>query len=208
MVTLIDLTPPPAPTPTLRPEQPAPAAPKPAPVKAPVHPARLHVKEHRSAAPNPIQASAPAATDAVADGYGAGIGDGEGLGGLGNGAGHGGPCDMAGRLEKALDADPLAASAVADAQQQAGRAGPIMIWNGDWVQSSNQDGKGLTAVREAVEWAIAFAPAACKAETVRGPVLLSLHGGARSARIALGYGEWRWSDLLNLGPSSALSRRD
>jgi hypothetical protein len=202
MVTLIDLTPPPAPKPALRPEEPAPSAPKPAAVvREPAHPTPLHVKPRHATALSPIRASAPAAAQVASDGWGAMMGAGEGSGGEGSGAGHGGACDMAGRLEKALDRDPLAASAVADVQRESGRTGTITIWNGDWIQAPNQDGKGLTAVRQAVEWAIAFAPKACKSETVRGPVLLSLRG-AGTARIALGYGQWRWSDLLNLGPTS------
>jgi hypothetical protein len=71
-----------------------------------------------------------------------------------------------------------------------------MIWNGDWVQHGDEDGKGLAAVREAITFEVAFAPAACRRAHVRGLVLLSLGDGA--ARLALGAGEWRWSDLLGV----------
>jgi hypothetical protein len=105
----------------------------------------------------------------------------------------GGGCDMAGRVQSALRRDPLVLAAVA-ASSGSGKAS--MVWNGDWVRSGGEDGKGLAAVREAIMWEVAFAPASCRAQPMRGLVLLSLHGAAGSARLAVGAGEWRWSDLL------------
>ena len=77
----------------------------------------------------------------------------------------------------------------------------VMMWNGDWVRSGGQDGKGLSAVREAIMWEVAFAPEACRNERMRQPVLLSLADG--NTRFAIGSGDWRWSDLLGVrrGPS-------
>jgi hypothetical protein len=109
----------------------------------------------------------------------------------GGGGGGGGECDMARRVQAALRKDPLVRASVHAAS---GRA--IMVWNGDWVQAGAEDGKGLAAVREAITWEVAFAPLACRRERVRGLVLLSLNDG--SARLAVGAGEWRWSDLLGL----------
>lgn len=71
-----------------------------------------------------------------------------------------------------------------------------MLWNGDWVRSGVQDGKGLAVVREAVMWELAFAPEACRNKRMRGLVLLSLSDG--NTRFAIGAGDWRWSDLLGL----------
>jgi hypothetical protein len=68
-----------------------------------------------------------------------------------------------------------------------------MVWNGDWVQGRGEDGKGLAAVREAILWEVGFAPAACRAQPVHGLVLLSMNG---ATRLAVGAGDWRWSDLL------------
>lgn len=79
----------------------------------------------------------------------------------------------------------------------AGKA--LLVWNGDWVRDDREDGKGLAAVREAIMWEVGFAPAPCRAEEVRGLVLISLPGSSGVARLALGAGYWRWSDLLN-GP--------
>jgi hypothetical protein len=130
---------------------------------------------------------------ARAEGGGAGAGYGQGAGegqGTGQGGG-GGQCDMAARVQAALRKDPLARAAV-----HAAGGGAIVVWNGDWVQATTEDGKGLAAVREAITWEVAFAPAACRLQRVRGPVLLSLNDG--SARLTVGAGEWRWSDLLGL----------
>jgi hypothetical protein len=84
-------------------------------------------------------------------------------------------------------------TAVADAQRL-GKA--IMLWNGDWVRSGEQDGKGLSVVRQAIMWEVAFAPEACRNERVHGLMLLSLGDGR--TRFAIGSGDWRWSDLLGL----------
>jgi hypothetical protein len=97
---------------------------------------------------------------------------------------------MARRLQAALRKDPLVQAAAAGLGGKA-----IMVWNGDWVQSQGQDGRGLAAVREAIIWAIGFAPAACRAEPVRGLVVISLSAGPGSARLAMGASAWRWSDL-------------
>src|SRR6516164_7437970 len=105
--------------------------------------------------------------------------------------GGGGSCDLARQLQGALRKDPLVQAAVAGAGGKA-----IMVWNGDWVQSNGEDGKGLAAVREAITWEIAFAPEACRSRPVHGLILLSLNTGPGAPRLAVGAGEWRWSDLL------------
>jgi len=52
-------------------------------------------------------------------------------------------------------------------------------------------------VREAMIWEIAFAPEACKSRPVHGLILLSMNTNPGAARLAVGAGEWRWSDLLH-----------
>ena len=89
------------------------------------------------------------------------------------------------------------------AVEDANRSGKaIMLWNGDWVRTGGQDGKGLSAVREAVLWEVGFAPEACRNQRMHGMLLLSLADG--STRFAIGSGEWRWSDLLGVrnGPAA------
>lgn len=113
--------------------------------------------------------------------------------GEGAGGGGGGSCDLARAVQQALRRDPLVHTAVQNANRQ-GKA--VMMWNGDWVRSGAQDGKGLSAVREAIMWAVAFAPETCRNEPMRGLVMMSLADG--STRFAIGAGSWRWSDLLGV----------
>jgi hypothetical protein len=105
--------------------------------------------------------------------------------------GGGGSCDLARQLQGALRKDPLVQAAVAGAGGKA-----IMVWNGDWVRNGGEDGKGLAAVREAITWEIAFAPEACKSRPLHGLILLSMNTTPGAARLAVGAGEWRWSDLV------------
>ena len=109
------------------------------------------------------------------------------------GGGGGGDCNTARRLQQALQRDPLVHVAVKDANRL-GQA--VMLWNGDWVRSGAQEGKGLSAVREAITWELAFAPASCRNKRMHGLVMLALADGA--TRFAVGSGDWRWSDLLGL----------
>jgi hypothetical protein len=109
------------------------------------------------------------------------------------GNGGGGSCDMARAVQQALRRDPMVRAAVDDAHRT-GMA--VMLWDGDWVRSGDQDGKGMSAVREAVMWEVAFAPESCRNARMHGLVLLSLADGR--TRFALGTGDWRWSDLLGV----------
>ena len=113
--------------------------------------------------------------------------------GEGGGGGGGGSCDMARAVQQALRRDRLVRPAVADANRL-GKS--IMLWDGDWVQTGAQDGKGLSAVREAVMWEVAFVPEACRNQRMHGLVLLSLEDG--TTRFAIGKDDWRWSDLLGV----------
>jgi hypothetical protein len=107
--------------------------------------------------------------------------------------GVGGGCNTALALQRALRADPLVRTAV----MGAGRQGKVTrVWNGDWVQSGGQDGKGLSVVREAILWELAFAPPACRDGQMHGTLLLSLADG--ETQFAIGSGDWRWSDLLTV----------
>jgi hypothetical protein len=72
----------------------------------------------------------------------------------------------------------------------------VLVWNGDWVQSPGQEGKGLAGVRELIMLEVAFAPKACRDDPMRGLVLISLSDGPGAPRLALGSRAWNWSDLL------------
>jgi hypothetical protein len=112
---------------------------------------------------------------------------------VGGGGGGGGTCDLARAVQEALRRDPTVRAAVEEANRS-GKA--IMLWNGDWVRSGGQDGKGLSAAREAVMWEVGFAPQACRNQPMHGLILLSLADG--STRFAIGSGAWRWADLLGV----------
>jgi len=167
-------------------------APASAPAKAPA-PRNIVRPTPAPPAANPLPAAPAPASASTGDG----LSDAQLAGAATAGSGPtGGDCDMARRLQSALRKDPLVQAAVRTAGSD-GRA--ILVWNGDWVQSRAEDGKGLAAVREAITWEVAFAPPACRAEPMRGLVLLSLNEDPGAARLALGLGAWRWSDLLGRG---------
>jgi hypothetical protein len=206
IVDLVPRPPPPAP-PVPAPEKPAPQpaperaatpAHKAAPAKPAARPVHLAI---RAPAPRslptpparPVEAPTELSAADVAGATTAGSGAGSG----GSGSGGGGRCDMVRRLQEALRRDARVQAAVADAHRAAGgRGAAIMVWNGDWVRSGDEEGKGLASVRQAIAVDVAFAPQACRAEPVSGLVLISLNDAPGSAKLALGAGHWRWSDLL------------
>lgn len=208
VVTLFQPPPPPPPPPPPKPTpvaSPAPAAP--APPKPPARPSpRLKVRPARPAPPQvtplhvaPAPVTEPMATlsdaqlaGALTAGGGGGSGAGEGGGGTGAG---GGRCDMVERLQAALRRNRGVQAAVADARQgTGGRA--LQVWNGDWVRNPGQAGKGLAGLRQAIALEVAFAPDACRAQPMRGLVLITLADTPGAPRLVLGDAAWRWSDLL------------
>ena len=103
---------------------------------------------------------------------------------------------MAGRLQALVRRDARVQAAVRDAQtrlQAGGRA--IVMWDGDWVQSQGQEGRGLAGVCQAIAVEVAFAPRECRMEQVRGLVVLSLADDPSAPRLALGTDSWKWGDL-------------
>lgn len=104
---------------------------------------------------------------------------------------------MVGRLQAALRRDADIRRAVDEAHRTLGPRGrAILVWNGEWLRNPGQDGKGLAGVRQAIAMEVAFAPAACRAQTMRGLVLISFSDAPGAPGLALGGGEWRWTDLL------------
>ena len=134
-------------------------------------------------------------------GAGNGVGGAGGTGGSGAGSGSGGgTCDMVRWVQDAVRDDAAVRRAVIAASEEMNASGrAILVWNGDWLQSRNQSGKGLAGVRQAIALEVAFAPAECRTQRMTGLAVLKLEDGADGARIALGKGSWRWSDLLGAG---------
>lgn len=127
-------------------------------------------------------------------GNSAGSGSGAGTGsGAGNGSG--GPCDMVRRIQDALRDDANIRQTATEAHRTLGRDRALLMWDGDWLQSPGQAGKGLAGVRQAIALEIAFAPPACRRQTMQGYAVISLGDAPGSPRIALGAAHWRWSDL-------------
>jgi hypothetical protein len=193
--------------PKLRPPAVAAARPRPVVAKPPPEIEPLPVASAPPGPPLPLLGAAQLAGAAtVGAGPGGGGGNGAGGGGAGgSGAGSGsgsggGSCDMVRWVQDAVRDDAAVRRAViaaAEDMQADGRA--ILVWNGDWLQSRNQSGKGLAGVRQAIALEVAFAPAECKTQRMTGLAVLDLEDRPGGARIALGRGSWRWSDLLGTG---------
>jgi hypothetical protein len=217
----------PAPDPSPTPDAPAaaaesPAPAKPAPRRAPPAVAAARPRkvvdrlppevEPLPAAPVPpgpplplLGAAQLAGAMTVGAGPGGGggnrVGGSGGAGGTGSGPGSGGgSCDMVRWVQDAVRDDAAVRRAVISASHEMNASGRAMlVWDGDWLQSRNQSGKGLAGVRQAIALEVAFAPAECKNQRMTGLAVLKLEDGADGARIALGKGSWRWSDLLGAG---------
>ncbi len=211
-MTVALVAPPPPPLPPAPPAKveapPAPAPP--APAKASVAKAspaknRPRPKLRPPRTPPPPDVETLAASDTPAPPLADGLGEAELVGattagaggGYGAGAGGGGACDMVRLLQDALRKNPRVRAAVVQAHPGAVASGKaVMLWNGDWVKSPGQEGKGLAGLREAIILEVAFAPKACRTDPVRGLVLISLNDSPGGVRLALGSDRWRWSDLL------------
>ena len=176
-----------------------PAAAPPAPVQPPPPP--RNIARRTPARPDivPLPASEGPSSEGVAE-----LSDAQVASAATAGSGPSGrPCDMVRRLQAALRKDPQVQAAVADAHAAGSGGKALLVWNGDWIRSHGQDGAGLAAVREAIMWEVGFAPEACRAEPVRGLVLISLNDGPGAPRLVVGSGYWRWSDLLRPRPGGA-----
>jgi hypothetical protein len=106
-------------------------------------------------------------------------------------------CHVGQSLEAALRRNPRVLAAVIQARRPSSTFGnAIVIWNGDWVRSRDEDGKGLAAVREAISLQIVSESPKCLAQPMRGQILIAFGQAADDASLAIGGTAWRWSDLL------------
>jgi len=210
-VTMVPPIPPPPPAPAAGPvaptppEEPAPPPPVPVPTPPKPPPKRAVTKPPLPTPVEPIVAAIaptpqpmPGLSDAqLAGATYAGAGIGVGGRGTGAGSGDGGEgCDMVERLQAALRRNSGVRNTVVAAHRAAGPAArAILVWDGGWIQSPGQEGKGLAGVRQAIALEVAFAPSACRNQMMRGLVVLSVNNGGLG-RVALGDPSWRWNDLL------------
>lgn len=202
-----ELAPEPTPDPTPEAASAAAAPAPPAPRTAPPPPLRTRAPRPAPANVETVVASvAPAVAfvglgaealgGATVAGSGSGSGEGSGTGsGDGTGAGSGGRCDMVRRLQDALRDDADIRRTAAEAQGSIGRDRALLLWDGDWLMTPGQAGRGLAGVRQAIAVEIAFSPPACRRQSMRGYALITLGDAPGSPRIALGAPNWRWSDL-------------
>jgi hypothetical protein len=175
---------------------PSPEKPKAAPKAAPRSPLRV------TKAPVPKDVTPLSASRNPGPSPVMGLGESELMGaataGSGSGGGGGGAgCDMVRLLQEGLRKNPRARASLLRAHgATVGSGRAPLVWSGDWARVTGEEGDGLAGLREMIMMEVAFAPAACRAEPMRGLVLISLNDGPGSARFALGGGHWRWSDLL------------
>lgn len=103
----------------------------------------------------------------------------------------GGTCDMASRLQEVLRRDRLVRASISGLTGKS-----IMVWNGEWKWMPGDTGQGLTAVRQALIWEIAYAPESCRSKPMHGLILFSVSEARGPVRLAIGDEDWRWADLL------------
>lgn len=193
-----------APTPAAPPAKAGPRPPAPAsrPSRAPVPPPpdveTITARAPASPAPMATLSDAQLAGATVA-GPGGGVGGRGGGGGTGGAGGFGagdGGCDMVRWLQDALRDDPEVRAAVTRAQGEVGPGRALLVWNGEWIRNPGEAGEGLAGVRQAIAMEVAFAPQACRAQPMRGLVLIRFSDAAGGPRLVLGKGAWRWGDML------------
>lgn len=194
MVSLVEPQPPPPPAPHEAPK--SPEKPKDTARAAPSSPLRV------TNAPIPRNVIPLPASPKPAPARVMGLGEAELIGaataGPGSGGGGGGAgCDMVRLLQEGLRKNPRARASLMRAHAATVGAGRApLVWSGDWLRTDGEEGDGLSGLREMIMLEVAFAPAPCRAEPMRGLVLITLNDGSGAARFALGGGHWRWSDLL------------
>lgn len=181
------------------PTPPKPTPPRPATTVLKPRPARTPPPEIEPLPAGPTGPTEPSVILGEAALAGATLaGSGQGAGGGDGAGGGGGQCDMVRRLQDALRSDAEVKAAVTQSHRALGPGGKaILVWDGEWLRSPGQDGKGLAGVRQAIAMEIAFAPDACKARPMRGLVVISFNDSPGAPRLALGSGSWRWSELLS-----------
>ena len=79
-------------------------------------------------------------------------------------------------------------------------ANAIMLWDGRWMEASDLGGSTIAdPIRAAIIEQVRFESPACRDMPIRGPRFITLVATPANIVLAMGSGEWRWSDLLDEG---------
>ncbi len=109
----------------------------------------------------------------------------------------GDPCAVGAWLQAALQSDAAVQAALETIPRSARSvANAVMLWNGEWPQPSANAAQGMARIRALVVAGVLSAPESCQAQSIRGPVLITLGDPTNTTVLAVGSGEWRWQDLL------------
>lgn len=130
-----------------------------------------------------------------------------------SGTGIGTGCSLASTIATAIEADPEAMQALG--ALPAGyrtEADAVMLWNGDWAHDeaaslsptapfsfftavADPADSPIAPLKKVVVTTLATAPEDCLQATVTGPQLIPIHEANRTTMLAIGSGEWQWTNL-------------
>ncbi|WP_309643920.1 hypothetical protein [Phenylobacterium sp.] len=106
-------------------------------------------------------------------------------------------CQLTQWIQGALREDATVRAALSAIPREArSLANAIMLWDGRWVESASMSARQSAPIREAIILGVRTAPAACRDETLRGPLLIAVPDRFGTTLLAVGSGVWKWSDLL------------
>jgi hypothetical protein len=114
-------------------------------------------------------------------------------------------CDLTGAIQAALESDPKKRDQLALIPPQARSvANAVQLWDGAWVDPDSLGGPAVAEpIRAAIVDVIRQAPPACHDQTLMGPRLFAIADPRGTIIVALGSGQWKWSDLLAPSPTPA-----
>ena len=107
-------------------------------------------------------------------------------------------CALNDQVQAALRASPAVKAALAAMPRTARSvADAMLLWDGHWADAAQLGGAGVaTPIRATVAAALRSAPADCLAAPIAGPRFLFVPADGGTRVIALGSGEWSWSQVV------------
>jgi hypothetical protein len=108
-------------------------------------------------------------------------------------------------LQAAFQGDPKVHDELALIPRQARSvANAVQLWDGVWVDPRAVGGPAIAdPIRAAIVAVVSQAPAGCHDQPVLGPRLFAVVDPRGTIVVALGSGQWKWTDLLD--PPAAAS---